>query len=268
MSSPVQELDSRHFIRAQLHDGSTSNFRRYQTLVVGPGSIFRLLRYELTTGLLGGLPGALGLLLRKLFYPGLFRRCGPGVVFGRHLVLRNAQNIELDRGVVLDDYCLLDGRGATDMPVRIGERTILNRGVSVQAKVGSIRLGRECDIGAGSCIVSQGGIEIGDRVSLGGHAAIGGGLFATELPASAGTSSLRKISRGPIRIGDGTIAGMNVTVLDGVTIGRDCVLGASAIVRESIPEATIATPHQRLVLLPREPAPVSTPSVTASLPAS
>lgn len=258
----VKEFASEQFIRAKLHSDRRSAFAQYRELVVGGGSIWRFLWYEMLTMFLGPIPGAFGLLLRKFFYPGLFRKCGKRVIFGRSLVIRNPQNIELGDGVLIDDYCLLDGRGGSEEAVRIGDRVILNRGVKVQAKIGTIRVGNDSDIGAGCSLVSQGGLFLGAAVSLGGDCKIGGGLIETQpfdrpagSPNEASNVSteykLRKLTNGPVLIGDRTATGMAVIVLDNVQIGCDCIIGAGAVIRESIPDRSVATPHQRVILLSR-----------------
>jgi hypothetical protein len=127
------QLDETGYIRAQLFEGDRSLWRRYADLVVGPqAGLAELARLELTTLFFGRLSGALGLGLRKLAYPGLFAECGRAVVFGRDLTLRNTRRISLGDRVVLDDGCVIDGRGAGVDGVRIGPRTILGRAVSIQ----------------------------------------------------------------------------------------------------------------------------------------
>jgi acetyltransferase-like isoleucine patch superfamily enzyme len=64
--------------------------------------------------------------------------------------------------------------------VRIGDEVILNRGALIQAKVGSIRIGSHCDIGAETTIISQGGNVIEDMVAIGGGCKIGGGLIQIQ----------------------------------------------------------------------------------------
>lgn len=44
---------------------------------------------------------------------------------------------------------------------------------------------------------------------------------------------------GKIRIGDNTYIGNNATILPGVTIGANCVIGACAIVTKSIPDDSV-----------------------------
>jgi acetyltransferase-like isoleucine patch superfamily enzyme len=183
-TSTRELLPEKQYIRDKLMGGEKSSIRRYADLVVGEGASYdQLLKYELITGLFGGLPGALGLALRQLFYPSLFERTGKGVVFGRHVVIRNAGNIRLGDRVIIDDCCVIDGRGAGPAGVVIGDRVIVNRGTTIQAKIGPIQIGDDCDIGTGSRLPSQGGVYIGRAVVIGGGCKISGGAFQIERSA-------------------------------------------------------------------------------------
>ncbi|MEL7088086.1 MAG: hypothetical protein AAGL98_06535, partial [Planctomycetota bacterium] len=181
--SPDQpaELSSDHYVRAKLFDGDKSNLRRYIDLVLGEDAgVWALFKFELMTTVLGGIRGALGLQLRQWFYPRLFKSCGAGVVFGRNLIIRHPGNITLGDGVIVDDQCELDAHGAGPEGVVIGDRSIVNRDVSIKAKIGPVHIGRECDIGMRSDLHSQGGLLIGDHVVLGGSAKISGGIFQID----------------------------------------------------------------------------------------
>ena len=107
----MTDKEAKH-IQDHLYREDMSARARYAHLVVGTSRWGPLLKYEILTMLLGPRSGALGLLLRKWFYPSLFASVGRNVVFGRSVVVRNAQNIELGDHVMLDDLSLIDGRGA------------------------------------------------------------------------------------------------------------------------------------------------------------
>jgi acetyltransferase-like isoleucine patch superfamily enzyme len=255
----VQQLDEQDYIRSKLFAGDRSAIRRYADLVVGPdASYLRLARYELVTMLLGRISGALGLALRQLFYPRLFRRCGKGVVFGRDLVIRNAHLIALGDNVILDDGCVLDGRGAGPAGVTIGDRVILGRGVSIQAKIGPIAIGADSDIGMHTVIHSQGGVEIGRAVVMGGGCKLSGGVFQTMRgrgDAEGGAMAAREQTRwtkGPIRIGDKCLIGMGSLFLDGVEIGEGAVIGAGSIMNRSVPPWSVAAGVPGRVIRRRE----------------
>ena len=244
----VKTLGEEKYIRAKLFGGDRSNLRRYADLVVGEDAgYFRLLKYELITCFLGGIRGALGLWLRRRFYPGLFKRCGRGVIFGRNLTVRNAGNIELGENVVIDDDCVLDARGAGDEGVVIDDRVILNRGVSIQAKIGPIHIGADSDIGMLSDIHAQGGVFIGKEVVLGGSGKISGGIFQIDRSPASGDSSGEQVAReqtratrNPIRLGDRCLIGMGSMFLDGVNVGEGAVIGAGTVVTRDIPSYAVA----------------------------
>ncbi len=48
---------------------------------------------------------------------------------------------------------------------------------------------------------------------------------------------------GGVRIGQGSFVGVNVTIRDRVTIGRQCVLGAGALVLEDQPDFSVVAPR-------------------------
>jgi acetyltransferase-like isoleucine patch superfamily enzyme len=219
--------------------------------------IWDLLEYELLTFLLGPLPGAIGLLLRKVFYPWLFRRIGRGVIFGRSVIIRNPDRIVLGDRVVIDDYVVLDGGGEG---LRIGDEVIVNRGALIHAKAGPIRIGSRCDIGAETTIISQGSNVIEEMVSIGGGCKIGGDLVQIQNDSAPqgrmdpNDFVLRgqvRSSKGSIRIGAKSALEENVTVLDGATIGSECVVGASAVIHGQIPDRSVVAPEERLVVMPR-----------------
>jgi acetyltransferase-like isoleucine patch superfamily enzyme len=127
--------------------------------------------------------------------------------------------------------------------VEIGARTILGRGVSVQAKIGPIRIGSDSDIGMHSVIHSQGGVEIGNEVVLGGGCKISGGVFQTERRLGTDGMSAREQTRwtkGPIRIGDRCLVGFGSLFLDGVEIGEGAVIGAGSVMIASVPAWSVA----------------------------
>jgi acetyltransferase-like isoleucine patch superfamily enzyme len=240
------ELSEQESIRHRLYGGGGSAARRYADLVVGrDGSMWDLLRHEAITTLFGHLPGALGLVARRAFYPGLLRACGRRVVFGRALTIRNGQNIRLGDGVVLDDLVLLDGRGAGDEGLVLGDRVVVNRGAALQAKVGPLHVGAETDIGSGVVVTSQGGTFIGRGVDIAAGCMIGGGR--RDLSGAGGG----RYSAGPVRLEDGVALGRGVIVMDGVVVGRDSLIGAGVVLREPVPPDSVVTPRESPIVMPR-----------------
>lgn len=260
-----ERLADESFMRAKLFGGNKSNFQRYKDLVVGEdASLAAFLRYEITTTLLGRLSGALGIVLRKIFYPALFGKVGQGVIFGRDLIIRHGRNIELGDQVVLDDGCFIDGRGAGPAGMRLGDRVVVGRYSIVQAKVGPIMIGEDTDVGSGAVIVAQGGVEIGRAVVIGGNAKVSGGVFRvdrsrlrSQIKAGSGPSDRGQTrwTTGPIVIGNRAMLGMNAIILDGVHIGEMAVIGAGTVVTRDLASQSIAAgvPARVLHLEPEEP---------------
>lgn len=280
----LKELDQGAYIRAKVYAGQKSALRRYAELVIGDFSLPRLIKYELITMLFGPLPGALGLLLRRYFYRALFREVGRGTVFGRNVTVRHGHRISLGEGVIIDDDCLLDGRGSGEEGLRVGDETIINRHSALQCKVGPIHIGAGVDVGAGSTLVSQGGVEIGDMVAVGGGCKIGGGVLQLESTDDEADSTepdrhdfvnrgQRRYSRGPVRIGSRAVLGRGVIVMDAVRIGEDAMVSAGMVVREDVPADNVLMPRDRPVAMPREqfrrrgtPAPADPSAGTAAGP--
>lgn len=246
-ATPARDLKADAFIRHKVFNERKSAVGKYAALVVGEFSFVRLLKYELTTSLFGPLPGALGLLLRKIFYPLLFKEIGRGVVFGRNVVLRHCHRIKIGDRVIIDDYTLLDARGAGEQGIVIEDDVIINRGCIIQAKVGNIHICRRSDVGAGTAIVSQGGVHIGERVSIGGGCKISGGLFEM-LGDEDADPPYRRYSKGPVHIEKRCLLAMGAVVLDDVTVGEGSMVGAGTVVSVSLPPYSISSPRPALMM--------------------
>jgi len=247
----MYKIDEKDLIRHKLIDDENSSLQKYMELVISNGSLAKLMKYELLTMFLGPIPGALGLVLRRSFYPYLFKHIGKSVVFGRSVVVRHPENIRIGNRVVIDDYCLIDGRGAGDEGVVIGDEVIINRGVTIQSKVGGIHIAASSNVGAGSCIVSMGGVYIGESVAIGGGSYISGGALIVDRGEESGREQ-EKYTGGPVRIDKKSRLGMRVTVLDGVHICEGCIVGASSLVTKDLPEYSVAAGSPAVVKRVRE----------------
>lgn len=243
----MSELHESQFIREKLHGGSSSALARYRELLVGDGSLLALCKLEIITGLFGWIPGAPGLLLRKLFYPFLFAKSGPGVVFGRQVVIRNPQNVTLGRGVTIDDYALLDGRGAGPGGFVVGERVFIGRYAILHSKVGEVTVGADVNIGTGTVIVAQGGVKIGRATQIAGNCKISGGLFQYDLNAPP-ERPFSRYSKGPVVIEERCFLGGGVHVTDGITIGRCSMIGTGSVVMSDVPAFSIHMPRPGMIM--------------------
>lgn len=238
-----------------LTSSSDSALRRYQDLVVGTRSPLFLVRYELSMLLANWVPGAVGLVLRKLAYPQLFRDMGPNVVFGRNVTIRNPLGIQVGAHVVVDDHCVLDGRSEHEVGLRVGAQTMIARNTQIQSKGGRIVIGENVGIGANTVIhtIAPNRTEVGDDAMLAPYSYVGGTAYHTDRTdisiQEQGTNP-----EGGVKIGEGAWVGAGVTVIDGVSVGRGSIVAAGAVVTRDIPEYTIAGGIPAEVIKSRETA--------------
>src|SRR5262245_58617144 len=80
-----------------------SPLEKYQDLVIGSRDLGKLFLYEIVVTLPSWVPGALGLVLRRIAYPWLLGACGRNVTFGHGVVLRHPWKIQLGDDVTVDD---------------------------------------------------------------------------------------------------------------------------------------------------------------------
>jgi acetyltransferase-like isoleucine patch superfamily enzyme len=222
----------------QLFAAGKSSRAKYAELVVGRPGLGALLKYELIVTLGQGLPGALGLVVRKALYPLLLGSCGRNVVFGQHVVLRHPHKIHVGSDVVIDDLCLLDAKGETNRGIRIGDGVFVGRHTILSCKNGDIALGDAANIGFNCELFSASQVTIGKGVLMAAYTYVIGGDHDFSDPSKTILEQTR--TSAGVAIGDGVWVGAGARILDGVTIGDGAVIGAGAVVRDPIPAAAIA----------------------------
>lgn len=122
-------------------------------------------------------------------------------------------NTNLDDNVVIGDNVELRSNGASK--VTIGTGTTINRNSLV---MGLVTLGKQCSIAPGCVIVGSNHVFDDPNIPI----------------------KEQGLSRKGIIIEDDVWFGANVTVLDGVTVGKGTVIGAGSVVTKSLPPFTIA----------------------------
>jgi acetyltransferase-like isoleucine patch superfamily enzyme len=225
-------------VQDALSGGGSSPLRKYQDLVVGSRSLGRLLLHELVVTLTSWVPGALGLVLRRVAYRWLLGSVGRNVTFGYGVVLRHPAKIHLGDGVVVDDLVVLDAKGTTNDGIRVGEGGFLGRGTILSCKDGDIRLGAHVNIGFHSQVFSGSSVVVGHHGLFAAYTYLVGGGHAFE-QADVPVIAQQRESRG-ITLGDDVWLGTGAKVLDGVRIGNGVVVGANAVVTTDLPDGAIA----------------------------
>ena len=232
VNEPKQNLQD------QLTDTSKSAIQRYQLLALGNTSWWYLVKYELIVLFFSGLPGALGLILRKWFYPMILGSVGKNVIFGRGLTIRHGLKISIEDNVTIDDLSVLDAKGVGNQGIEIEENTIISRNCVLSCKGASIFIGKNCTLGINSIIHArdESDVRVKDDVLCGAYCyLIGGGPFITkELDVPFKKQGMT--SKGGIVINQNVWLGSSVQVMDGITIGKGSIIGSNAVVNKPIDE--------------------------------
>ncbi|WP_293768099.1 sugar O-acetyltransferase [uncultured Corynebacterium sp.] len=100
----------------------------------------------------------------------------------------------------------------------------------------NLRVGRGVFINFGATILAQAPVTLGDGVMIGPNCSlITVGHPVNDHEMRRGGWEIAK----PISVGANTWFGANVTVMPGVTIGENCVIGACALVTRDIPDNSL-----------------------------
>ncbi len=225
-------------IQRDLHDQSQGKLGKYCSLVVGKNGLGPLIKYELVQMLSTAVPGAFGLLLRSKLYKSLLGSCGRNVNFGMNVILRHPHKIHIGDNVNIDDNCLIDAKGTENTGISIGSGSFIGRNTILSCKNGDIEIGENANIGFNCEIFSASKVTLGKNNLFAAYCYLIGGEHTYDR-TDVSVLEQERISRG-ITIEDNVWLGASVKVNDGVTIGRDSIIGTSAVVREDVPEFSIA----------------------------
>jgi acetyltransferase-like isoleucine patch superfamily enzyme len=97
----------------------------------------------------------------------------------------------------------------------------------VVQNVSGFKLGNKTDIGAFTYINAKLGVEIGDKVQIGSHCSI---YSVSTIDNTSGIVKLLKNCK----------IGSHSTILPGVTIGENTIIGAHSLVNSDIPPNVVA----------------------------
>lgn len=158
----------------------------------------------------------------------------PSVTWRNARMIRFGHGVTLERGVIVD--------GLARQGVEIGDDVMIGPYCVIRASMltnlgEGVRIGRRSALDAYSYIGAGGGVFIGDCVIMGQHVSFHAENHQydrLDVPISA-----QGITRKGIVIEDDCWVGSNVTFLDGVHVGRGCVIAAGTIVRGEIPSYSV-----------------------------
>lgn len=226
------------------HESITSKgspLTKYKNVIVGKNSFGYLLYFEFCQ-FFGTVPGALGIVLRKIFWPKLFLKCGRNVTFGKGITLRHPSRISIGKNVVISDHCILDARSSNyEKVIDLGDDGILSDYVRLACKGGKIVIGKRFGIGTYTIIHSGKGdpVEIGEDALIGPRCYIsGGGNYNTERIDITIREQGNKVTGGTVLENDIWL-GANVSILGGLIFETGSIAGAGAVVTKNIPARSV-----------------------------
>ncbi len=246
----------------QLNQSESSLLKRYQSKALGTDDLGHFFQYEFANFLFGNLSGALGYVTRKWSYKKLFKSTGGGIILGKGIVLRHPKKVTLGNRVAIDDYVLIDASGAGEDGIFLDDDVIISRNCVIQGKIGGVSIGKKTDLGCNTILSSSGGISIGNSVLIAGNCYIGGGRYITDR-LDIPMMEQGVFTRGTITIQDDVWLGASAVVLDGVKIGKGCIVGAGAVVTKDLPDYAIAAgvPAKIIKMRTSEIDPVTLPEI-------
>ena len=228
----------------------SSLLHRYQAVIVGSRGLLTTIYFEWCSWL-SPVPGAFGLLLRKIFWPRLFRTCGKGVMFGANIILRHPNRIRIGNNTVLSEGVLLDARHSTDdTALQIGDEVILANNTMLSCKDGTINIGDRVGIGAYTIIqsVQHCPVVIGNDAVLGPRCyLVGGGQYHTDSLNIPIAQQGIKPTEGCF-VGPGAWLGANVSIIDGGALGEGSIAATGAVIVRDVPayEIVAGVPAQKI----------------------
>lgn len=160
---------------------------------------------------------------------------------GRGCKFFNRANMSIGHWVKLGDFVKLSalGTGTLEIGSNVGIGDYSNIIISTSFnKMGKyIKIGNNVGIGEFAYLGGGGGLQIGDDCIIGQYFSChpeNHHFSNPKLPIRE-----QGVSRKGIKIGSNCWIGSKVTILDGVTIGNNCVVAAGAVVTKSFPSNSI-----------------------------
>lgn len=147
----------------------------------------------------------------------------------KRLLINLNPYIHVGKGSIIEHGAIL--RAARGGRIRIGKNCYVSSGAQLITHGGDIVAGDNCTFNPCCVVYGQGGVVIGNGVRIAAH--------CTIVPANHVFSDpnvpifCQGMNRKGIVIHDDVWLGSGVKVLDGVTIGHGCVVGANAVVTRS-----------------------------------
>jgi acetyltransferase-like isoleucine patch superfamily enzyme len=111
----------------------------------------------------------------------------------------------------------------------------------------SLIIGDDVTIGSEFCVSCIDSVRIGNKVLMADRVFIGD-CYHDFRDVTVPIIDQPMRATGPVVIEDGAFIGINAVILPGVTIGRNAVVGASAVVTKDVPSYTVVAGNPARVI--------------------
>lgn len=149
-----------------------------------------------------------------------------------------APDVKLGKNVSINDFINLYGCSIDD-ETRIGPFVEIQKNATI---------GKRCKIQSHTFICE--GVEIDDEVFVGHGVMFINDRYPRSVSPRGGLQTEADWSVIPTRVGKGASIGSNATILCGVTIGENSIVGAGSVVVKDVPDNTIVAGNPAKVLRP------------------
>ena len=164
------------------------------------------------------------------------------LLIGKSVQITHGKHIRCGKNVKFEDFSEIHGLCSDGL--NFGDYVTISRGVMIRPSSyyggdygNGLTIGEHSSIGPYGYVGCSGKIVIGKNVMFGPKCS----LFAENYVFSDTESSIKSqgVQQKGITIEDDCWIGSNVTILDGVTIGKGSVIGAGTLVTKDIPTGSI-----------------------------
>lgn len=182
----------------------------------------------------------------------LFLKQAKGIfLVGKHVQISHGKHIRCGKNVKFEDYSEIHGLCSEGLD--FGDYVTISRGVMIRPSsyyggdlgIG-LTMGEHSSIGPYGYVGCSGRITIGKNVMFGPKCS----LFAENHNFADTEASIKSqgVNQKGITVEDDCWIGSNVTILDGVTIGKGSVIGAGTLVTKDIPAGSIVVDKRDKVI--------------------
>jgi acetyltransferase-like isoleucine patch superfamily enzyme len=166
--------------------------------------------------------GPIDVMMRRICLRALVKKLGAGANIGKNVSVIHPETFEIGDGVFIGEQTIIQGR--------FDGRCVIGDGVWI---------GPQSYFDARDLVIEE-------RVGWGPGAKV---LGSEHTGSPAGVPLIQSdLKIAPVRIGAGADIGVNSIILPGVTVGREAIVGAGAVLTEDVPDlATVAGVPARII---------------------